>query len=429
MGTEINLTVGGISLSYSKNYMGIDYGHLFQECDRTRRTMQGINYEYYEENPDKIADLEESETVFARTLGRMAPRLELLNHSLETASAEYAAVLAEAIEMASYDEDEEPPSFLTFEEFCALACRYPISVLESAYIEWETPDRQKVAQGRFAADADEFARLPGDRFNDLYYSEKSYLSASLCILSAESMLRVFALNPANADVEVVWEFGPLVNNGWASLDDFQAGARRVQKILVATEGASDARIIKRSLEVLRPDVADFFNFIDVDERHHFWGTGNLVKFAEGLLRIDIQNRVLFVLDNDAEGVDAYRKLAALNLPANMHSMLLPDLDAFTSFPARGPEGVSLTDINGRAAAIECYLDLDLPDYGPAQVLWSNYKKDVDAWHGALEFKESYQRHFYEQSDDALRNGPYQSTKLTKLLDTLIVQAALVCPVV
>ena len=179
--------------------------------------------------------------------------------------------------------------------------------------------------------------------------------------------------------------------------------------------------------MLRPDVADFFNFIDIDERHHFWGTGNLVKFAEGLLRIDIQNKVLFVLDNDAEGVDAYPKLAALNLSGNMRPMLLPNLEAFDSFPARGPEGVSLADINGRAAAIECYLDLDLPTYGPAQVLWSSYKKEVGAWHGALEFKESYQRHFYNQSDEALRDGPYQSTKLAKLLDTLIMEARLVSP--
>jgi len=428
MGTEINLTVGGISLSYAKNNMGIDFGHLFQEGDRTRRKMEEINYEYYEEHPDEVADLEASEMVFARRLDRIAPRLELLNHSLDAARAEYEAVVAEAIELASYDDSEEQPSFLTFEEFCALACRYPIGVLKDAYIEWETPDRQKVAQGRFADDAEEFARLPGDRYNDLYYSEKSYLSARLCILSAEAMLSVFALNPANSEIEVIWEFGPLVNNGWASLNDFQPGARRVQKVLVATEGASDARIIKRGLEVLRSDVADFFNFIDIDERHHFWGTGNLVKFAEGLMRIDIQNKVLFVLDNDAEGVDAYRKLAALNLPANMRSMLLPCLEEFASFPARGPEGVTLTDINGRAAAIECYLDLDIPTYGLAQILWSNYKKDVDAWHGALEFKESYQRHFYDQSDDALRNGPYKSTKLGKLLDALIVESTMVSSV-
>lgn len=43
----------------------------------------------------------------------------------------------------------------------------------------------------------------------------------------------------------------------------------------------------------------------------------------------------------------------------MHAMRLPDLDEFRSMPARGPEGVSVCDINGRAAAIECYLDLNL----------------------------------------------------------------------
>lgn len=397
--------------------MGIDFGHLFQDSDRTRRKMEEINYEYYAANPEEIADLEISELAFSRTLGRMVPRLELLNHSLEAARTEYQAVLAEAVEMASFSDASENAAFLTFEEFCQLACRYPLEVLKGAYIEDDT-----VALGRFAADAEEFARLPSDPYGNMYYSEKSYLSSNLCILSAESMLRVFALNPANFDIEVVWEFGPLVSNGWASIDEFQAGVRRAQRVLVATEGASDARIIERGLEVLLPDVVDFFNFVDLEERHHFWGTSNLVKFAEGLLRIDIQNKVLFIFDNDAEGVAAYRKLGALNFPANMHSMLLPELEEFKNFAARGPEGVGQADINGRAAAIECYLDLDLPNYGPAQVLWSNYKKDVDAWHGAMEFKESYQRHFYNQNSESLRNGPYDSSKLKLLLESLVEKA-------
>lgn len=420
MGTEINLTVGGISLSYSKNYMGIDFGDLFHPMDRTRRKMEEINYEYYAENPSEIAELEVAEAAFARKLGRMVPRLELLNHSLDTARTEYEGVLEEA---ASYTAPEIVATLLTFNEFCALACRYPIDELKDAFIAFETPDRTRVAQGRYAADANEFARLPGDRSSGLYYSEKSYLSSSLCILSAESMLRVFAMNAANFDTEVVWEFGPLVNNGWASLDNFRPGARRKQKILVATEGASDARIIKRALEVLRPDVADFFNFVDVDERHHFWGASNLVKFAEGLLRIDIQNKVLFLFDNDAEGADAFRKMSGLGLPKNMRSMLLPDHEELRNFAARGPEGVSKTDINGRAAAIECYLDLNLPGYGPPQVLWSNYKKEICAWHGALEFKESYQRHFYDQTEETLRQGPYDASKLEFLLDKLIEEAA------
>ena len=107
----------------------------------------------------------------------------------------------------------------------------------------------------------------------------------------------------------------------------------------------------------KPLVAGFFNFVDVDERHPYWGAGNLVKFAEELLRIEVLNQTLFVFDNDAEGVDASRKLEKINCPASMRPMLLPDLEEFREFKTLGPEGMNASDINGRVAAIECYLDL------------------------------------------------------------------------
>ncbi|MGY8681277.1 hypothetical protein Q2941_26320 [Bradyrhizobium sp. UFLA05-153] len=149
-----------------------------------------------------------------------------------------------------------------------------------------------------------------------------------------------------------------------------------------------------------------------------------MKFAEGLLRIDIQNKVLFLLDNDAEGVDAYRKLQELRLSSNMRAMRLPYLEEFRSVPARGPKGVSACDINGRAAAIECYLDLNLSGYPPAQVISSNYKRDIDAWQGALEHKESYMRHFLEQTSRGAPPEGYETSKLAKLLDALISEASL-----
>jgi hypothetical protein len=237
------------------------------------------------------------------------------------------------------------------------------------------------------------------------------------------MLRVFALGPENSEAEVTWQFGNIVNAGWVDRSSFAAGAQRTHAILVATEGASDARILRRALDLLRPDVADFFRFIDGEERHHFWGTGNLVKFAEGLVRIDIQNRVLFLLDNDAEGIDAYRKLQELKMPGNLRSMVLPTIAELRCFPALGPEGLNDCDINGRAAAMECYLDLNLPGYPSARVIWSNYKRDIDAWHGALEHKESYDRHFMKQNADTLASGAYDASKLTQVLDALIAEVS------
>lgn len=429
MGTAIELCIGSVSLAYAKNYMGKDYGFLFQGADLIHRKADPIDQDFPEKYAEEIAVFTVRDELFARTLSRIIPRLNMLGLTLENARAEYEANLSQAIEMETCSELEAPiTNYLTFDEFCEFACRYPLAELEDRYIEYETPDRDLISQGRFADCIEIISRIPSDCNYDLYYSEASYFSARVCILSAESMLQIFALNSVNAELEVTWEFGPIVDAGWVPREAFFPCARRTQKLLIATEGASDTRIIKRSLEILCPDVADFFNFVDVDERHNFWGTGNLVKFAEGLLRIDTLNKVLFVFDNDAEGMDAFSKLMKLCLPMNMRAMLLPDLEEFRAFPTRGPEGVSTSDINGRAAAIECYLDLRLDHYPPPQVTWSNLKKDIDIWHGILDFKESYFKHFYDQPDDLLRNGEYDVSKLFKLVNALILQAGLVSPV-
>ena len=99
------------------------------------------------------------------------------------------------------------------------------------------------------------------------------------------------------------------------------------------------------------------------------------------------------------------------------------------FRTLGPEGVNTSNINGRAAAIECYLDLCLDQYPPAQVTWSNFKKDINVWHGVLDFKESYAKYFYEQSDKQLQDGTYNVSKLLKLTHALIREAGLVTPVI
>ncbi|MGL4219749.1 MAG: hypothetical protein ACRCYF_00880, partial [Shewanella sp.] len=63
------------------------------------------------------------------------------------------------------------------------------------------------------------------------------------------------------------------------------------------------------------------------------------------------------------------------------------------------------------------------------VTWSNFKKDIDAWHGVLDYKESYSKQFYEQSDNQLLDGTYDVSKLFKLIDTLIQEAGLVTPII
>jgi hypothetical protein len=178
-------------------------------------------------------------------------------------------------------------------------------------------------------------------------------------------------------------------------------------------------ILKHALALLRPTIADFFRFIDVSESHPFPGTGNLVKFAEGLAKIDVQNQVLFLFDNDAEGLEAHERVSKLTLPKNMRGAMLPQLTPFRRFPARGPEGLAMADINNRAAAIECYLDLNLKGRGPAQVQWTNYKKDLGIYHGALDCKGFYAKAFLEQTPETIAAGGYDVSKIHAVVDYLV----------
>ena len=136
------------------------------------------------------------------------------------------------------------------------------------------------------------------------------------------------------------------------------------------------------------------------------------------MKIDVQNQVIFLFDNDAEGLEAYRRVTNLSLPPNMRGVLLPDLEEFRSFPAQGPEGLRNSDINGKAAAIECYLDLKVGKYPPAKVLWSSYKKSLKIYHGTLENKEFYTKEFLRRNSESITGGSYNTSKIETVLDIL-----------
>lgn len=277
----------------------------------------------------------------------------------------------------------------------------------------------ELIRGRFYDD-ELIRRLPLDSEYDVNaYSERSYFGGLLSFLHPYSALRVLAENSLNLDAEVVWQYGPLVCSGWASESEFTPDARRTQTFLIATEGSSDAHILKHAIKLLRPEIEDFFRFIDVSDRHPFPGTGNLLKFAEGLAKIDVHNQIIFLFDNDAEGFDTYQRLLKLSLPANMRAMMLPELEQFRSFPVQGPEGVTCADINRRAAAIECYLDLKVGNYPPAKVIWTNYKQELAIYHGALEHKETYTRAFLRQTTETISSESYDVRKLRSVLHALV----------
>jgi hypothetical protein len=418
VGTEIRLDVAGVSVTYSKNHRGIDHGSIFREQDRKAIKSDQLDYDWYaEEGKDPTP----SEMAFSRPLNHVVPRLELLGFNLERVRREYEAVAQfwlEEMESLRGDDDESVADLMCFTEFCAFATGHPLDSLDETFIFSSDDASEKKIRGRF--DGLQLERIPcfSSYYNEAY-SERTFFGGLVNILHPYSVLRLLAEAKANADAAVVWQYGPLVQDGYASDSEFMPHARRIETFLVATEGSSDIHILKHALALLRPEVADYFRFIDVSESHPFSGVGSLVKFAEGLAKIDVQNQVIFVFDNDAEGLDAHQRLSTLRLPANMRGILLPEVEDFRTFPAQGPEGLFRSDINRRAAAIECYLDLDVGGHPPAKVLWTNYKKSLRTYQGALEYKELYSKEFLKQTAETLRVGAYDVRKIESVLDLLI----------
>lgn len=419
MGTVIALSVGGIDVAWSKNSMGMDHGDLFQTEDRKRFSSDQVNYDAFE-NPDD-AELAEMETGFIKPLHLVKSRLELLGYTLDRVRSDYDhAAMASGEHNAEMDElgIPLPTEFVSFDAFLSFISEFGVSELnDTAYFDSDDMTKESI-KGRFK-NRDIIERLPYfDPYDDQAYSERSYFGGFLGFLPPYAILRALAENPKNRDVAVTWQYGPLVNSGWEKAELFQPLARRRQTFLIATEGSTDAHVLRHAIELLRPEISDFFQFIDMSERHPFPGTGNLHKFAEGLSKIDVHNQLVLVYDNDAEGLATFERTKKLTLPKNMRVAVLPDLLDFKSFPTVGPDGLKEMDINGRAAAIECYLDLQGPKTPQPIVRWSNYNTDIGEYQGALEQKGKFMKSFLKLRPDTFESSGYNTEKIGKVLDML-----------
>ena len=333
---------------------------------------------------------------FVRPLHKILPRLELLGHSLVAARAEFE----ELRQTGLYDCEIE------FDQLAAALKKLNASEVSSDYAD----DHDF---GEF------FFREIVDRleFNDEAKGKANSRRVGELMenLNPWNILRLVAENPANLDCPVTWYFADVVDGGWVEESSISANLEPRQRFLIVTEGSTDAHILAKAFKILRPEVCDFFYFVDMEEGYPFTGTGNLHRFCQGLASISILNNVIVLYDNDAEGIAKARETRALRLPNNIRILQLPDLPEFRVFSTLGPTGESVHDINGKAAAIECYLDLLWQEQTSPVVRWTSFNQKVGCYQGVLINKEAYARRFLGLT----RVEPgYDFTRLREVLDLI-----------
>jgi hypothetical protein len=388
MGSMITLRLGRLEVDWGKNNVFTNHSPLFRTTD-----LAEADY-FYADNVVK------RKPAYVRKLRHVIPRLELLGFSLDGCRRAYE-------EEVHRIPDYYPAMTIGFDTF-----RQALQVV----------DLDRVSTAEYDADFDlgEFAKrvMRDPAFQDVMPENLTSDDGTFFEnLDAYVVLRLLGENPVNLDRDLVWSIDDVVEGGWVEGDIFEPLADG-SRFLIVTEGSSDSTILKTALPMVAPDVDDFFNFIDMRENYPFTGTGNLVNFCKGLAAIRVQNKIVVVLDNDTAGHAALQKLRRLQMPPNIRLVRLPDLEAFRTFPTLGPSGRLIEDVNGRAVAIECFLDLA---FGPTEeraIRWTSYNYEVGAYQGELLAKEEYTRRFLAHVG---KNG-YDLSKL-HLLWSHILQAS------
>lgn len=402
MGSYITLDIGNLEVDWGKNSNFFDHSPLFHPSD-----VKEIPYLY-------ANDVVIEQEGYARKLSRISCRLDLLGYDYVSAESMYKRAALEYL-------DSGFSITLPFDAYRNAVKKIDISNPDMSKMEnVDFSDRRSLGLyvAKCVLDQPEIKILPCAEVisgREVCGTPRDATEYFLQCLNPYIILRLLADNPANADVELHWYYYDVVHNGWVEREQIVKELTPENKILLVTEGTSDALVLRKSIEELYPDISDFFEFIDVTEKFPFTGTGNLYNFCVALCQIKIQNQVMVVFDNDTAGIEKYRKALELVRPRSFMITRLPDHADFSEFPTIGPHGESADNINGRAVAIECFLDLRSTEFLP-RVRWNSYNKGEQKYQGELERKDEYVRAFKSAS---LTSGEYNSAKLKYLVDWLI----------
>lgn len=408
MGSMITLGIGRMEIDWGKNNVFTDHSPLFKTSD-----IKQIPYYYVDNDGNPIIEMKEG---YSRKLSQLNRRLDLLGYSM----TKIRDIFEET--KKSFEEYGRKIN-ISFDEYYEVIKNIDISQIDTVKFASEY-DECGYDLGEYARRCVLVSPQLRDRLvveyyeddDDFTFKNPEYdISEFLENIDPYITLRILCENPKNFDQEVQWSFADVVENGWTSKEEIVKELPPEKRILIVTEGTSDSYIIKHTIDELYPDISDFFDFIDMNENYPFTGTGSLYNFCVGLCRINIQNNIIVIFDNDTAGLEKYNQSQLLVKPKSFLITKLPDCEEFKNFNTIGPQGKSLEDINGRAVAIECFLDFDSIGKIP-YVRWTSYNKNADKYQGELVNKDAYVRSLKKNN---LTDGIYNIQKLKYLIDYII----------
>jgi hypothetical protein len=409
MGSYAQCWLGSLYVGSSKN--DVDHGimQLFRPSDK--RTLPARSVDLPPQLKDWTNDLEDDDAnvVFYTTPAAVVQdRLELLGYTLDTAKSAFA--MSMGVDAANHAEWSRGPHGELFKEESRLLEELTVDVWLDALRTIKSKSLKQRARGGDVEGVED----PVLRFmltHDWYGYSGPDLNVGLRL----------ALEACGCGDDFVYDLTDLVLGGDFSTDeDLVAYSMALTaneyassgKVIVLTEGRSDARILAESLALLYPHLADYFSFMDFEGVRIGGGAGSLVNIVKAFAGAGIVNRTVALFDNDTAARAALAGLRSIRLPSNIVVKRLPRLAELEQYPTIGPTGSALMNVNDVAGGLELYLGSDVltePSGTPMPVQWTGYDVGVGEYQGELVSKAQAQDRFWAQLNACQTNPSLVAT--------------------
>ena len=424
MGTYTDFSVAGYPLINSKSAVVPEAMTVFRESDKRviARKLGERNPLVWGDAYAEEADEVETTTMYVCSTDAVIARLEVMGFTIDRTRRDFE--VGRQVKLAMYQDwakEDSDPSW--FEEKVKLIEALSFDAYLGAL-------RQVLSEGLRPMPFDDHEK-PGLSVAIRYILDDNddYLLGFFapdirCLIRA-------ACEVAPKPSEVIQDITDLVDGGYyepetpvcqQSIDSLTLGHLENANRIVLTEGSTDTRVLKESLELLYPHLSSYYSFLDFDAARAPGGAGQLVSLVKGFAAAGIGNRIIAIFDNDSAARDAKRSLTQLRLPSNIAVLSYPDIELLRSYPTLGPSGNTNLDVNGLAASIELYFGSDVlccPDGTLTPVQWKGYIESVASYQGEVLRKAQLQSAFFVKLAKAGNDPTEQKRQDWSGIDTIL----------
>jgi HEPN/Toprim N-terminal domain 1 len=229
-------------------------------------------------------------------------------------------------------------------------------------------------------------------FSDFYIANNFYMIPNIGFMNILRAIMEFC----NEDEKVILDLSDII--GGDTIESYEEIPKVVNEYLIVTEGKTDCEFISKSMETIYPEYSHLYKFFDrsytaSDNGNGLsGGTGELINMIKFAITANVNDKIIFIFDNDSEGISSIKSLEKFKeiIPNNIKIISLPKLDFFSSYPSKSHTGkIEPVDINEKACGIEMYLGKEnLKDKNGSfyPIEWGAFKKDISQYQGSINEK-------------------------------------------